>query len=236
MPREGRYEWPGAKTTGTDCGWDIRPLGAGSRVVASIVADFEAISETGFIHYFYGDAINGSAYSEVAAPRQWTEYHTENSEASETQAAPGREKRSRRHPWILTIDPPMHNDGAASQAASHCIKSRPLRPFSRSGLSPAKHHRDRFSDAIQNTSFPSPDPDMEETSDPLQAARPAPDFCPSSFQVIFTPMLCEYIHCRANAYKSALWSGGWVARGGMTMLKKDADTSATSSQVSCSIK
>ena len=46
------------------------------------MADFEAISETGFIHYFYGDAINGSAYSEVAAPRQWTEYHTENSEVS----------------------------------------------------------------------------------------------------------------------------------------------------------
>ncbi|KAL7823541.1 hypothetical protein V8C26DRAFT_122669 [Trichoderma gracile] len=38
--------------------------------------------------------------------------------ASETQAAPGREKRSRRHPWILTIDPPMHNDGAASQLVS----------------------------------------------------------------------------------------------------------------------
>lgn len=112
--------------------------------------------------------------------------------ASETQAAPGREKRNCRHPWILTIDPPMHNDGAASQIVSHWVQFRAFAltevtaivSLFAEGLSLVKHHRDRFSDAMQNTSFPLPSPIRKKRETPCK--RPGrPQTLPSSFQVHF---------------------------------------------------
>ncbi|KAL6852187.1 hypothetical protein J3F83DRAFT_561241 [Trichoderma novae-zelandiae] len=108
-------------------------------------------------------------------------------EASETQAAPGREKRSRRHPWNLTIDPPMHNDGAASRVlllCCVCLVVRTLTSVSAIASIFAELVFPQYSitgsgtitsQIGYKTLVPSTDPDIEETREPLSAARPAPN-------------------------------------------------------------